>query len=82
VLETPLDEIYQSSSLFVSLRDRSQLKGRCGVCEFSPVCGGSRSRAYAMTRDVMAEEPFCAYEPGSFPHMEDVEALLANAGSF
>lgn len=46
-----LVEVYRSSDLFTSLRDRSRLKGKCGVCEFRDVCGGSRARAYAMTGD-------------------------------
>jgi len=75
VRETPLPEIYRQSPLFQSLRDRDQLKGRCGRCEFRWTCGGSRSRAYAMTGDVLAEEPFCAYQPGSFPYMSTIEQL-------
>ena len=67
---TPLPEIYARSPLFTSLRDTSLLGGRCGRCEFASVCGGSRSRAYAMTGDVHAEEPYCAYEPGSFPFVD------------
>jgi len=39
------------------------LKGRCGVCEYRAICGGSRSRAYALTGDPLAEEPCCAYVP-------------------
>jgi hypothetical protein len=46
------------------------------MCEFVGVCGGSRSRAYALTGDPLAEEPFCTYEPGSFPFQEEVEARL------
>ena len=45
------------------LRDRTLLKGRCGRCEYSEVCGGSRSRAYAMTGDYYAEDPGCSYQP-------------------
>jgi len=67
VRERSLPVIYRESPLFQSLRDTSQLKGRCGRCEYRSICGGSRSRAYAMTGDVLAEEPFCSYEPGSFP---------------
>jgi AdoMet-dependent heme synthase len=69
---TPLPEIYASSPLFTALRDPSRLGGRCGRCEFASVCGGSRSRAYALTGDVHAEEPYCAYEPGSFPFVADL----------
>ena len=75
IRETPLKEIYQSSELFISLRDGAQLKGRCGQCEFRQYCGGSRSRAYALTGDVLAEEPFCIYQPGAFPYMDTVEQI-------
>lgn len=58
-----LAEIYRHSPLFVSLRDSSRLKGKCGICEFREICGGSRARAYALTGDPLAEEPCCVYEP-------------------
>ena len=45
------------------LRDPSLLKGRCGRCEFRDIFGGSRSRAYALTGDIFAEDPACLYEP-------------------
>lgn len=73
VRETHLKDIYQSSDLFRSLRNKQELKGRCGACEFNMVCGGSRSRAYAMTGDILAEEPFCGYQPGSFPFPESLQ---------
>ena len=57
----PLPEIYRNSPLFRSLRDSSQLKGKCGRCDFKDVCGGSRARAYAVSHDPLAEEPGCAY---------------------
>lgn len=63
ILWEPLAEIYQNSPLFRSLRDSSQVKGKCGRCQFNQVCGGSRARAYALTHDPLAEEPCCAYAP-------------------
>jgi AdoMet-dependent heme synthase len=63
VLWEPLSRIYQESALLISLRDTSQLKGKCGRCNFKEVCGGSRARAYAITGDPLAEEPACAYVP-------------------
>jgi MoaA/NifB/PqqE/SkfB family radical SAM enzyme len=27
------------------------------------VCGGCRARAYSMTGDFLAQEPFCSYVP-------------------
>jgi radical SAM protein len=77
VRETPLPEIYRHSELFTSLRDTSKLKGRCGACEFVNICGGSRSRAYAVTGDPFEEEPWCNYIPMSFPHQDAVAAMLA-----
>ena len=58
-----LSELYSESPLFVSLRDSSKLKGKCSRCPARNVCGGSRARAYAMTGDLFAAEPCCAYEP-------------------
>jgi radical SAM protein len=75
VRQYPLIELYQDSPLFQSLRNKASLKGRCGACEFNLVCGGSRSRAYAMTGDVLAEEPFCAYQPHSFPYSDLIPEL-------
>ncbi|MFD8021018.1 TIGR04053 family radical SAM/SPASM domain-containing protein [Streptomyces lavendulae] len=75
VADRPLTEIYRDSDLFTTLRDPSLLRGRCGACEFKAVCGGSRSRAYGFTRDVLEADPACAYEPGSFPYQEELRAL-------
>jgi len=58
-----LVEIYRNSPLFLRLRDHSQIKGKCGVCEFRFVCGGSRARAYAITGDPMRSDPYCIYRP-------------------
>jgi len=51
---------YRNCPLFLSLRDVSQLKGKCGRCEFQDVCGGSRARAFALTGDPLAEESCCS----------------------
>jgi radical SAM protein with 4Fe4S-binding SPASM domain len=58
-----LAEVYCQSPLFVSLRDSSRLKGKCGRCFARTVCGGSRARAYVMTGDLFAPDPCCAFEP-------------------
>jgi AdoMet-dependent heme synthase len=59
-------DVYRYASVFRALRAPDTLHGRCGVCGFRVVCGGSRARAYAATGDVLAEDPLCAYEvPGT-----------------
>jgi radical SAM protein with 4Fe4S-binding SPASM domain len=63
VRQTPLSQIYREAPIFKALRDTSLLKGKCGVCEFKEICGGSRARAYALTGDPLAAESCCIYQP-------------------
>jgi radical SAM protein len=63
VRDASLASIYRDSEIFRSLRRPSGFKGICGVCEFNAVCGGSRSRAFALTGDYLATDPWCAYRP-------------------
>lgn len=56
-------EIYKESKIFIELRDPEKLKGKCGLCEFKKICGGSRARAYAVFGDHLAEEPCCIHIP-------------------
>jgi radical SAM protein with 4Fe4S-binding SPASM domain len=63
IKQTPLPRIWRESAVFGSLRDDSQLGGKCGVCEFKKVCMGCRARAYATTGDYLAEEPNCGFTP-------------------
>jgi radical SAM protein len=63
VKKESLVDLYRNSDLFMKLRDTSNLKGKCGVCEFRELCGGSRSRAWSVTGDVFASDPTCTYVP-------------------
>ncbi len=56
-------KIWNTSELFLKIRDMNTYKGRCGICEYWSFCGGCRARAYAATGDYMDEEPFCVYQP-------------------
>jgi AdoMet-dependent heme synthase len=56
-------EVYQKHPVFLALRDPDRFKGRCGICEYRHVCGGSRARAYAVTGDYLETEPDCVYLP-------------------
>lgn len=59
-------DTYRTAPLFKSLRDRTRLKGKCGVCEYRDVCGGSRARAFAVTGDILESEPYCAHVPARY----------------
>ncbi len=63
VLHDSLTDVYRNSPLFKSLRDTGQREGKCGICEYQKICGGSRSRAYASTGNYLAEDPNCVYQP-------------------
>ncbi len=77
VREQSLREVYRSSEVLHRMQSREHLRGRCGACEFSPVCRGSRSRAYAVTGDYLAEDPYCIHVPGSFEVPKvDMEGIL------
>jgi radical SAM protein len=66
-----LVSIYRDSQLFKEIRDPKRYKGKCGACEFNMICGGSRSRAFALTEDYMESDPLCSYEPQK--HKELIE---------
>ena len=57
--------IWQDAAVFNDLRV-AKLGGRCGICEFSKICGGCRCRAYATYGDYLAEDPACSYQPGQY----------------
>ena len=63
VRELPLSTIYRTSPMLQRLRDVESYTGRCGYCEYRHVCGGSRSRAYAVSGDPFGDDPACAHVP-------------------
>lgn len=65
-----LADVYRNGDLFRALRDTDRLEGKCGVCEYRTVCGGSRARAYAMTGNYMASDPSCAWIPARWRREE------------
>lgn len=67
-----LADIYRNSPVFKEIRNPDNYKGKCGVCEFRHVCGGSRSRAYTMTGDYLESEPYCVYIPKALRKKQSV----------
>jgi len=70
VRERPFSERWDDASNPVLARFRERpvpLNGRCGKCRHREICGGGcRVRAYAVSGDFSAEDPFCYVreEPG------------------
>ena len=67
VRDQSFGEVWRTSPVLQQLRDKEQLKGRCGRCEFNELCGGCRCRAYAATGDYLQEDPACRYQPTGQP---------------
>jgi radical SAM protein with 4Fe4S-binding SPASM domain len=63
VREQDFASIWSDSPVFNRLRDLSNLKGKCGACEYRRQCGGCRARAYEKTGDYLDAEPYCVYQP-------------------
>lgn len=64
VSTTPLAEIYRDNPLLKQIR-ATEFSGRCGSCEYSDLCGGSRARAFASSGDPLGEDPACPFQPGA-----------------
>ena len=53
----------QNSEFFNKVKDKRNIKGKCGVCEYKELCGGCRSAALFYTGDILGSDPRCAYVP-------------------
>lgn len=58
-----LVDIYRSSEVFLKVRDVNNFEGKCGLCEYRKICGGSRARAFAHTGNPAGSDPVCVYQP-------------------
>jgi len=53
----------QNSQFFNQVKDKANIKGKCGVCEYKALCGGCRSAALYYTGDILGSDPRCGYTP-------------------
>jgi radical SAM protein len=66
VRDEPVAQIYRDNPLLRQIR-AADFTGRCGVCDYADLCGGSRARAFAASGDPLGEDPACPYQPGGSP---------------
>jgi len=74
VRDAPIANIYRDDPLLRQIR-AAEFTGRCGVCEYADLCGGSRARAYAATGDPLGEDSACPYVPFGYAEPEVDGAL-------
>ncbi len=55
-------KVYREHPVLRTIRE-ARFNGKCGVCEYRNICGGSRARAYTEVGDHLASDPACVYEP-------------------
>ena len=72
VRHTPFSELWQTAPIFNQLRT-PVLEGRCGVCEYSKLCGGCRARPLARDNNLMGEDFLCGYEPNGGAVIEPLQ---------
>ena len=68
--EDNLKNIISRSKLLKDLSERKNMKGACGVCNEVTHCVGSRSRAFALMNDPLAEDPICFISETAFENKE------------
>jgi radical SAM protein with 4Fe4S-binding SPASM domain len=52
-------DVWLNSEVFNAFRNRENLKGACGKCDYKYICGGCRARANAYNHDILASDPGC-----------------------
>ena len=61
-----LKQIWQdmeNNDFFKKARDKNNLKGKCGICEYKQLCGGCRTTALFYTGNIHGSDPRCSYIP-------------------
>jgi radical SAM protein with 4Fe4S-binding SPASM domain len=54
-------DVWLNSRIFNLFRNRENLKGACGKCDYKYICGGCRARAKAYHDDILESDPGCAH---------------------
>lgn len=59
IRKNKIDNIYNNSRILNKLRNRNNLKGKCGKCSLRFQCAGCRAYAYSLSKDIFAEDKLC-----------------------
>ncbi len=62
LLEEDIEDIWANNETLNNMRDRKNLKGSCGKCNYNGLCGGCRYTAYFMTGDWLGPDPSCPFK--------------------
>jgi radical SAM protein len=73
-----LADTYRHSPLFQKLRLPADFAGKCGACDYRNLCGGSRSRTFALTGDPFGSDPRCSHVPTNWSEVLSAPGTGAN----
>ena len=76
VKNKPLKEIWddmQKSEFFAKARNKNNIKGKCGVCEYLELCGGCRTAALFYTGDILGSDVRCAHIPAALKRKKQLK---------
>jgi radical SAM protein with 4Fe4S-binding SPASM domain len=59
IIYDDLKSIFSTTQIISSILDRTNRKGACGSCPENNNCGGCRAHAFAVSGDLLGEDPFC-----------------------
>jgi len=76
-----LAEIWERSPVLKELRDRSNLREHCGVCNYRRVCGGCRARAYGYCGDYNAPDPGCKFNSNVWGKLKAASSRTTTSNS-
>jgi radical SAM protein with 4Fe4S-binding SPASM domain len=54
-----IEKIWYESDVLNRLRNRNNLKGKCGICKYKNICGGCRADALSVYGDMFYEDSLC-----------------------
>ncbi len=73
-----LYKVWFENDTVLKLRNRKNLKGKCGTCEFSNACGGCRAYPYQLHNDLFMEDSLCTEFKASTSKETSYKKLIGN----
>ena len=61
VREQSLKNIWETSEVFLKLREQPQYSGKCGTCVYHNQCNGCRARAMQAGGNYLGDDPICLF---------------------
>jgi len=82
VITNGFQQVWDTSDIFLKLRDRDAAEYACSTCPFRYICGGCRARAYSYFGDIQGPDPGCIIQKDKWDEVTEKEDEdIHNAGT-